>query len=68
MVTLKILRTAWMRFPIVRFELPANRRPTGLFADEVTIKEPESPPALKLPLTANWFTNLANFVQNGDPA
>jgi hypothetical protein len=65
-VTSNQASTAWMRLARVRVELPANSRPTGLFPDCVTIKEPESPPALKVPPPiANWFTYLADFTQNG---
>src|SRR5215510_3681565 len=65
-VTLNQASTAWMRLAMVRVELPANRRPTGLFPDCVTINDPESPPALNVPPPmASWFTYLADWMQNG---
>src|SRR5215467_2872776 len=54
-------------FPMVEVELPANSSPTGFgflpVAGCVTIKDPESPPLLKvLELIWNCFTNFAVLV------
>jgi hypothetical protein len=60
MLTAKWLRTWLIWFANVLVEPPANNSPTGLRPLLVTMSEPESPPALKLPsLMPTWPTKRA---------
>ena len=57
------LKTRSIRLAIVTELLPANRRPTDCSSDSATMRDPESPPALKdapaMPSMMTWSTNLA---------
>src|SRR5690554_1764480 len=67
MVTPKRANTGPMGLAMVRVELPANSSPTGfLLLLLMTMREPESPPALKPPgPIVNCWTKRATARQKG---